>query len=100
MVFGMVDSKGYVLKLGVRSANCYKEAVHMSPLVLAGPNTQSRVVKRGALLLAASAALHYHAVTQSCKYKVTMPAFVQPTVERLDKPSAYYLGRVSVCPFA
>ena len=23
-----------------------------------------------------------------------MPAFVQPTVERLDKPSAYYLGRV------
>ena len=23
-----------------------------------------------------------------------MPAIVQPTVERLDKPSAYYLGRV------
>ena len=107
MVFGMVNSGSCVLGPGDNQRFFIKKQsiwplISLQVVERNVPHIRSRVGKRGALLLAAcSSTLPCGPLNiQSCDYKFTMPAFVQPTVERLDKPSAYYLGRVGISHFS
>ena len=100
MVFGIVFSQGCVLELGDRSANSHKKAVHIFLICLQDMKakstlpSKSRREARRAFASRLSFRPCLSSNIPSCKHKVIMPAIVQPTVERLDKPSAYYLGRV------